>query len=212
MSSPSTIAALRSLVAAWNPPARPPSAVPTGVRAIDELLGGGLPTGQLTEVVCAPGTGGQSVLAQLLETTRAARQRVALIDAADAFAPEAVPLEVLRHLVWARCRHLTEALAAADVLLRDGNYAVVLLDLRDVPASALNRTPSTRWHRLHRVAERQPAAVAVFSRSGLVPAVRWRLELGGRRSLAGPRQTRGQWLEDLPVQVSRGFLAEELTA
>jgi len=38
----------------------------------------------LTELVsAAPGTGGQTVFAQLLRTTRAARQRVALIDGAD---------------------------------------------------------------------------------------------------------------------------------
>ena len=146
-----TIADLRQLLAARFPEKteKPAGLVPTGVRAIDEALGGGLPAGRLTELVAAaPGCGGQLVLAQLLATTRAARQRVALIDGADAFAPEAVSPDTLRHLVWVRCRTLDQTLGVADLLVRDGNYAAVVLDLCGCPERALRRTPATLWHRL----------------------------------------------------------------
>jgi hypothetical protein len=213
VADPRTLAALRALVAAWTPPdAREGAVVPTGVPVLDRTLGGGLPSGHLSELVCPPGRGGQLVLARLLETTRAARQRVALIDATDAFAPEAVPPDLLRHLVWVRGRSLTEALGAADILVRDGNYGVVLLDLRDVPVAALQRTPKTLWHRLHRAIEPQPAAALVLSRHGFVPAVRWRLMLTSACTLTNARVPRSERAEHLGVETVRGSLAEALTA
>jgi hypothetical protein len=161
--------------------------VSTGIRALDDALDGGLPPGRLTELVSPPGTGGQTVLAQLLGAVRASRRRAALIDATDAFAPEALPADDLRHLVWARARTLAEALGVADILVRDGNFAVVVLDLRDVPARELQRTPASSWHRLHRLAERQPAAVLVQTGRPVVPAVAWRLALA--QPLPRPERT-----------------------
>lgn len=176
----------------------------TGVAAVDEALGGGLPAGALTELVAPAATGGQLVLARLLETTRAARQRVALIDAMDGFAPEEVAPDVLRHLVWARCRGLADTMAVADVLVRDGNYAVVVIDLRGVERRGLIGWPKTAWHRLHRAAERQPGAVLVLDGCGCVPAVRWRLALGGRIGVAEQERTRAELLAGLMVEVVRG--------
>ncbi len=213
MADPRTLAALRALVAAWSPSdIRTGAAAPTGVPALDTALGGGLPGGLLTELVCPPGAGGQLVLARLLETSRAARQRVALIDATDGFAPEAVPPDALHHLVWVRGRSLAEALGAADILVRDGNYAVVLLDLRDVPPAALQRTPATVWHRLHRAVEPQPAAGLVLSRHGLVPAVRRRLVLEATWTADTPCTPQAERAARLQVRAVRGLQHEALTA
>lgn len=213
MADPRTLAALRALVAASSPSAaRTGPVVPTGVAALDGSLGGGLPGGLLTELVCPPGAGGQLVLARLLETTRAARQRLALLDAADGFAPGAVPPDALRHLVWVRGRGLADTLAAADILVRDGNYAVVVLDLRDVPPVALQRTPATLWHRLHRAVEPRPAAALVLSRQGFVPAVRHRLALHVPWTRAGRRAPREDLAAALQARTLRGPLANALTA
>ncbi len=205
MSERPTIAALRTLVSAWTPPERRSgTGVPTGVRSIDSALGGGLAPGRLTELVAAPGTGGQTVLARLFATLRKARQRVALIDATDAFVPEAFAPDELRHLVWARARTLAEALVVADLLVRDGNFAVVVLDLREVPVRELNRTPKSSWHRLHRLAERQPAAVLVPTSHPLVPAVPWRLRLDRPLLLADRQQSREALADGLEIEVERG--------
>lgn len=212
MSHAPTIAALRSLVAAWDPADRRSGAgVPTGVESLDEIIGGGLPASQLTEVVCSPGAGAQLVLAQLLETTRFARQRIALIDAADSFAPEALEPDVLRHLVWARCGSTAEAFTVTDILVRDGNYSVVIVDLRDVPMPELLRTPKTLWHRLHLVAERQTTSVAVLTRRSAVPAVRWRLLLKRGSLQFGHRQMRREMIAQLEVTAERGHRAGEMT-
>jgi len=211
-----TIAALRSLVDSRFPASarRTGDSVPTGVPAIDDALGGGLPPGRLTELVStSAGTGGQSILARILHTTRQARQRVALIDAADGFAPDSVPLDDLRHLVWVRPGTMTAALAAADVLVRDGNYAVVILDLRGLAERALRSAPASHWHRLHRAAESRPAAILVQTTTDLVPAVPWRLALREPLGLDARRTTRDDLVARLRVETVRGHVhlhAEEL--
>ena len=212
MAQPPTLSALRSLVAARFPTAsrKQLGCVPTGIAGLDEALGGGLPAGRLTELVSeAASSGGQLVLTRLLVATRAARQRVALVDGADGFAPEAVPADALRHLVWVRAHNLDEALAAADVLVRDGNYAVVVIDLRGIAERVLRRTPSPAWHRMHRAAENQPAAVLVQTPFALVPAVPWRLTLRATQGLAQRRRSQAELAAELRVETVRGHVATE---
>ena len=202
-----TIAGLRSLVAAWTPAptARSGDCIATGVPAIDTALGGGLPRGRVTELVsAAPGGGGELAFGSLLATTRAARLRVALIDAADGFAPHSHPADLLRHLVWVRARSLPEALGCADVLVRDGNYAVLALDVRGVPARILRQQPASVWHRLRLAAEQNPGAVLVRSAAGFFPAVPWRLVLRTGAHLGDLRQTRAERVAALVAEVERG--------
>jgi hypothetical protein len=212
VAQPPTLSALRSLVAARFPtaPRKHLGCVPTGVAGLDEALGGGLPAGRLTELVSeAASSGGQLVLARLLAATRAARQRVALVDGADGFAPEAIPTDALRHLVWVRAHNLDEALAAADVLVRDGNYAAVVIDLRGIAERVLRRTPSPSWHRMHRAAENRPAAVLVQTPFALVPAVPWRLTLRAAQGLAQRRRSQAELAAALAVELVRGQAAAQ---
>ncbi len=182
--------------------------VPTGVRALDEALGGGLPAGRITELVsAAPGTGGQTVLAQLLGMTRSARQRIALIDGADGFVPSEVPADALRHLVWVRGRNTADAFAAADILVRDGNYGVVVLDLRGLAERALLKTSATTWHRLRCATEAGSVAVLVQSATPLVPAVPWRLVLRTTVPIGMQRMNRMELAHALPVEIERGHAA-----
>lgn len=213
--APTTLAALRIILAARFPEKIRKSAgcVPTGIRAVDDALGGGLPGGRLTELVSRePSTGGQTVLASLLRTTRAARQRVALIDGADGFAPEVMPPDALKHLVWVRCRSLVDAFAAADLLVRDGNYAAIVLDLRGHEPRALGKTSPTQWHRLHRAAETGTVAMLVQTPCPLVRAVTWRLVLRVPRILSEHRTPRAALADTLAVEIVRGQAdaAEEL--
>lgn len=206
MADPNTLAALRTLVSASKLPNwQRGGGVATGVDPIDDALGGGLPAGRLTELVCRPGTGGQSVVAAILSNTRELRQRVALVDASDGFSPEEYEPDHLRHLVWARARGLRDALVVADILVRDGNYSVLILDLRDVATSDFNRTQKSVWHRLHRVAERQPAAVLIQTSQDSIPAVRWRLSLPNAWGLKQLKRPRVSLIADMPVSTTRGL-------
>jgi len=178
--------------------------VSAAVRSIDDALGGGLPAGRLTELVsAAPSGGGQTVLARLLAATRAARQRVALIDGADGFAPETVPGDMLRHIVWVRCSGPGQAFAAADILVRDGNYAVAVLDLRGCAERLLRRTPASVWYRLQRAAEGGSVAVLVQTQAPLVPAVPWRLSLAVPLPLSDAEAPREAVADRLVARVER---------
>ena len=207
MAPPSqTVSELRSLLAVRFPERarKPCGGVPAAVRPIDDALGGGLPAGRLTELVSAvPSGGGQTVVAALLAATLAARQRMALIDGADGFAPEAVPAGMLRHLVWVRCRAPEQAFAAADILVRDGNYAAVVLDLRGCAERVLRRTPASTWYRLQRAAEGGSVAVLVQTTLPLVPAVPWRLVLDTPLSLADAGAPRESVAGRLAVRTER---------
>ena len=208
----STVAELRSLLAARFPDKnrKPIGFISTGVEGIDGALGGGLPAGRLTELVSAePGTGGQTVFAELLRTTRAARHRVALIDGADGFDPGEVAPDTLRHLVWIRGRSAADVFGAADILARDGNYAVIVIDLRGLSERVLLKTPSTFWHRLRQAVESSPTAVLVQTTLPLVPAVPWRLNLREPIHLHQCHLVRADLVNGIRVQVTRGHLEEE---
>ena len=214
--SPQTVSELRSLLSARFPERnrKPCGGVPAAVRSIDDALGGGLPAGRLTELVSlVPSGGGQTVVSRLLAATQGARQRMALIDGADGFAPESVRADLLRHLVWVRCHSPGQAFAVADILVRDGNYAAVVLDLRGCAERVLRRTPASLWHRLQRAAEAGSVAVLVQTTSPLVPAVPWRLVLDIPLSLDDVDRPLEALAERLEARTERGHApAAELLA
>jgi hypothetical protein len=143
---------------------------------------GGLPLGAITEIVCtAPSCGGQLLLEQLLAVTRATRTRVALVDSADSFDPASYPADLLAHLVWVRGGPNSPtdvALAAADLLTRDANLGLVVLDLRQADERALRRTPASFWYRLQRAVEPADLALVVVTPRTSVPSAQLRLGLG----------------------------------
>ena len=183
---PTRLAALRHLLAERFPsvPRATGRVLPTGIPAIDDTTGG-LPLGAITEIVCAaPSCGGQLLFGQLLATTRATRTRVALIDGTDSFDPASFPADLLAHLLWARCTTTTAALHAADLLARDANLGLVVLDLRHAPDADLRRTPSTHWYRLQRAVESTDLALAVETPRACVPSAQVRFALNNLHPLA----------------------------
>ena len=151
--------------------------LPTGIPALDEVTGG-LPLGALTEIVCtAPSCGGHLLFGQLLAATRTNRTRVALIDSTDSFDPASFDEDLLPHLVWVRCAGTAMALSAADLLARDANLGLVVLDLRRAPAADLRRIPATQWYRLQRAVEPADLALVVETPRACVPSAQVRFEL-----------------------------------
>lgn len=179
MSVPVSIASLRQQLAERFPSVMraPGRAWTTGVPAWDEQTGG-LPLGAVTELVAAaPSCGSHLLLGQLLAVARQRQSRAAWIDASDQFDPASFPVDLLRHLVWVRCRSVTEALAAADLLARDANFGLVMLDLRCAALRELRRVPATSWYRLQRAVEPSDLALVVATPAASVPSAQLRLEL-----------------------------------
>src|SRR5205823_130630 len=121
----------------------------TGLSNLDELLGGGLPLGGITEVTSS--RGGGLLLISLLASARKSNSFVALTDGRDSFDPSESSEQMLARLLWVRCQTTAEAVKAADLILRDGNLPLVILDLRSNPVEELRKIPATTWYRLQRV-------------------------------------------------------------
>jgi hypothetical protein len=176
----------------------------TGLTALDDPLGGGLPQGAITELICsAPSCGGQLLLAHLLVAARAARQRVALIDACDAFDPASHEPDLYRHVVWVRCAEVPAALQVTDLVVRDANFGLAVLDLKHADARALRRTPATLWYRLQRAVAPAALVLAVITTRPTVPSAQLRLELTRAFTAAAFARERGDLTAGLTPAIQR---------
>ncbi|HSU86419.1 MAG TPA: hypothetical protein VLI42_06765, partial [Chthoniobacterales bacterium] len=135
----------------------------------------------ITELTSPPGNAGSaSLVAALVQCAARDRSFVALVDGRDSFDPQSLGVEVLPHLLWVRCRKPSEALQATDLLLRDGNFPLVILDLVLNGAMELRKIPASNWYRLQRLVEPAPTAFLVLTSRSLVSSAQWKLVLENR--------------------------------
>jgi hypothetical protein len=207
--SPEQLAKLRRQLAERFPTAQraPGRLLRTGIPAIDDASGG-LPVAAITEIVCPPpSSGGQLLLQQLLAITRQARQRVALIDSHDSFDPCSFPEDELAHLLWVRCPGTGAALQAADLLARDANLALVVLDLRCAGDAEFRRIPGPQWYRLQRAVESTDLALVVKTPRPAVPSAQVRFALGAAPTLADLGRERPELAAALTATLQRQRLS-----
>lgn len=128
--------------------------VSAGIDEID-LLTGGFPRGALTEIFGPPFSGRTSLMVSALRLRTMLAESCALIDANDAFDPcrAAASGVDLKQLLWVRCRNFNHAIRAADLLLHDGGFSFVCLDLGDVPCETVRKLPLDAWFRFRRAVE-----------------------------------------------------------
>ncbi|OFW04345.1 MAG: hypothetical protein A3H96_27440 [Acidobacteria bacterium RIFCSPLOWO2_02_FULL_67_36] len=165
---------------------------PAGIGAIDAALGGGLPRGQLSEIVGPRSSGRTLVCHRVLASAAERGEAVALIDASDRFDPASAAAAGvdLTKLLWVRdTGDAARALKALNLVLQAGGFGIVVLDVADIPSPALRRFPHTTWMRIARVIEgSQTVALLVGGgRTGRSPA-------GVTIALdAAPGASRGRW-------------------
>lgn len=156
----------------------------TGQSLLDTVLGDGLPKGAITEITSPSlSAGSASLIAGLVRAAGEARYFMALIDGRDSFDPEPLAHPSLRHLLWIRCQKAIDAIKAADLLLRDGNFPLVLLDLVLNSPNELQKVPATNWYRLQRLVEPTSTSFLVFSRRSMVASARLKLVLENQWTL-----------------------------
>jgi len=173
--------------------------VPTGVAALDESVGG-LPKGALTEFSGSTGHG-SLFFSALLETACRERWHVGLIDAADEFEPADWDAAALRRVLWVRCTEAKKALRAADLLLRDGNLPLLVLDFQGVPAAQLRGIPTNVWHRFQRVVEQSGVAMVALTRRPMVEGARVRIEVEAPLRLDAMRIKRRDLVARMSVRI-----------
>jgi hypothetical protein len=177
------------------------SAFRTGVPALDQF---DVRPGALTEIVSeSPHSGSGLLLAELMEKTARQGGFLALIDAADTFDPQSHDALTCSRLLWARCRKIEEALRAADLLLRDGNLPLVVLDLQGCHRRVLARVPANAWTRLGLLAEKSGATGLAFTPSPILSCAALRLRLESAFSSEILRLPRAELAARLRLRLER---------
>lgn len=151
----------RELVRAGQEEEREPLA--TGHAPLDRLLDGGLPRGQLVELVGGRSSGRFSLVLAVLAAVTGTGEAVGLVDLGDHLDPAdaAARGADLERLLWLRPANLKQALAGAEMLLASG-FALVAVDLGHPPLRG-GRGAEAAWLRLARAARTQGAALLVAS-------------------------------------------------
>src|SRR5436190_21064451 len=141
----------------------------TGHAPLDARLRGGIPRGQVSELVGARSSGRTALMLQLLAAATRRGELVALVDALDMLDVEsaaAAGIELDR-LLWIRgcvvsnpgmCRDMNQramvqAVRALTLVVSAGNFGLVVFDVGESPADALRRLPFTTWLRLQRMVD-----------------------------------------------------------
>ncbi|MFL6515203.1 MAG: hypothetical protein ACJ8M1_09295 [Chthoniobacterales bacterium] len=180
MASSGKIVDLRALLAERFPSAPPPhhDLLVTGLQNVDGSIGGGLPKGSITELISPHlSAGSASFVAALVHGACRAGYFLALIDGTDSFDPQPVGSCALRHLLWLRCQTTVQAIKSADLLLRDGNFPLVMIDLVLNPAAEVRKIPQTSWYRLQRLVEGTSTAFLVLTRCNTVSSAQLKIVL-----------------------------------
>jgi hypothetical protein len=218
----SQIVQLRQLLAdrfphlrSWTDAPPAPSCWKTGVEHLDNLFHGGLAKGSITEIVgtrlgrddraasSSSGTGSGLLLHALIQQAHATQQIIVLIDAADSFDPCAFDQEALSRLLWVRCKNAAEALKATDIILRDRNLPLVLLDLKMNPSTQLRKISGTTWYRLQRIVQQNGTAFVVFTPNAMISSAEVRVSLDSRFDITALSQTPEELLPELQFTLDR---------
>ena len=183
----------------------------TGLSFLDQAIGGGLPKGAITELISAQISGGSaSLIRALLQAAHRNRCFLALIDGRDSFDPSASGRPgngCLSYLLWVRCTKALEAIKAADLLLRDGNFALVIVDLVLNAPEELRKIPQTSWYRLQRLVESAPTACLVLTRLGMVSSAQLKIVLENSWTLESFEEENA--ISRLRIRVERSHLRLE---
>ncbi|HEX6162779.1 MAG TPA: hypothetical protein VFZ31_05410 [Vicinamibacterales bacterium] len=180
---------------------------------MDRGLAGGLPRGQVSEVVGPASSGRTSVAWAALAAATRRGESVAIIDTFDRFDPptaHACGIDLSR-LLWVRGQAISKTTAAIDpawlpgvravngpgtfmervidraikslnLVVSSGVCTLVVIDLIDVPASALRRLPASTWFRVERAIEGSDTVVLILAAH---PVSR---SAGGRSIVFGNRE------------------------
>jgi hypothetical protein len=145
-----------------------PQVFPTGIAELDRQIGG-VPQGALTQIHAPQNisSGKTTLLVSLLAQLTQQEQFCALVDAGDCFDPasaEAAGVNLAR-MLWVRCaekqrlKPLEQAFKATDILVQNGGFGLIAVDLGNIEERLIRKIPLTTWFRFARVVEKMPAAL-----------------------------------------------------
>ncbi len=198
-----SLAAFREMLARRFPEAARPVERhwATGWAAIDDDAGG-LKQAAVTEL-CGPSACGRFFLDRVLASVRQRGSFAGLVDCGRTFDPGSYDAAVLARILTVFCTTAEQSVKVTDLLLRDGNLSLVLLDLQTTEPRQLGRIPASTWHRFQRLVEKSGTALVVLTPQPLVEAARLRIVLRGTWDLAALKRPRRELMPGIEVQVFR---------
>ena len=142
--------------------------ITTGVPSLDTALGGGVPRGQISELVGAVSSGRTAVLHRLLAQATGQGELAAVVDVRDAFDPAAAAAQGVRldQLLWVRGEAesaVSRAIKALNLVVSAGGFGLVVFDAGSVDPRALRQLPFTTWLRVQRVLEGSDTACVLLA-------------------------------------------------
>jgi hypothetical protein len=205
--SPKIIELRKILADRYPHPTGPGSlSFPTGWVFLDALLGGGLPKGAITQLVTPNiSSGGSIVLHEIISSVQDLAQHVALIDSKDCFEPTTdYPL-----LLWIRCPNLLQALKATDLILRDGNLSLVILDFKENPDRELRKIPASTWYRFQRIIEENRNTLLTITRHPIVMNAQITISTLHRLNIDDLSAQRTEILNLIQLEITRSRAQQE---
>jgi len=159
--------------AVWlgSAPTEPVRRLPTGIVPLDELIGGGLPRGHLSEITGAPSSGRTGLLHAVLASATRRGEVVAVVDLPGALDPATLAGAGadLARVLWVCPPSPQVAFKCAELILAAGGFGLVAVDGLEARAARTNAGPMTRalpahtWPRLAQVAKRAGAVVLILA-------------------------------------------------
>jgi hypothetical protein len=122
--------------------------------------------GRLSEIVGPRSSGASSLLMALVARVTLSGGQVAFVDATDAFDPPSAVASGadLSHLLWIKCGgRLGSACRVADLLTHCPGFALVAIDLGELPIESWEHIPRWMWLRLQRALEGSPTMLVLRS-------------------------------------------------
>ena len=173
----------------------------TGLAALDQV---GIPQGALTEIVGQQASQGSSLLINgLLRAARQSGYHLALIDGLDSFDPQSAGYDACQRMLWIRCRSADEALKAADLVFRDGNLPLSLVDLRLNSERELRRINKQVWYRLQTLVQRTQTASLFLTPRPIISSATVRFDLGNHFHLEDLESSQQSLIANLHLPVTR---------
>lgn len=158
--------------------------LPTGLDALDRLLGGGLPRGEIVELTAPRSAGRMGVVLAALASVTSRGEPAVLVDLGDHLDPvsaEAAGVE-LPYLLWLRPDRLPDAVEMAELFLQT-EIPLVVLELGLPPVRG--RVATGAWMRLRRSAAEH--------RNTLLIASPWHLSGHTASAVVRLHGGRGRW-------------------
>lgn len=177
--------------------------LPTTLSPFDELLGGGLARGRMTEVTGRRTHGRFSLAMAAIASATSMGEAAVLVDLGDHFDPQLAEANGvdLRRLLWIRPESLKHAVMAVELIAATG-FQLVVLDAGGHPIRG-RRVPDAAWVRLARTAEAQGSAMLISTPYPLTGTA--------SEAVVSARRSRAEWLGSGAAPRILGGLTIELT-